>query len=154
MFNFTATPLRSLLTAAPRAVPTARAFSSSASRSVARAILTGRIAMAPEMGSTSVGDVVRYTLVTRVGGKNSTVAPQFWRITAFMSEGDQRDFLLSLDKGTRMYVEGDLSIKKYQDKDGEQKSSVGIVQRTFEVLGSPNWSSTSEGSEEGEVPSE
>lgn len=77
----------------------ARSFSSSASRSVARMIITGRLAAEPELAATSTGqDIIRYAVGTSYGPRDNRQTSWF-RVGAFLPEGQQRDFILGLQKG-------------------------------------------------------
>ncbi|KAL2010184.1 hypothetical protein VTN00DRAFT_5991 [Thermoascus crustaceus] len=140
------TPLRPFLRA-PSALSGARSFSSSPSHSVARMIITGRLAAEPELQATSTGqDVVKYVVGSSYGPKDNRQTSWF-RIASFQPEGPQRDHLLSLPKGTLVYVEGDASLRSYEDAEGRKQSSLSIVQRTLEVLKRPYTDSSSEGAQ-------
>lgn len=93
------TPLRPTLGLARTAATSARTFSSSASRSVARMIITGRLAAEPELSATASGqDIIRYAVGTSYGrGDNRQTS--WFRVGAFLPEGGQRDYLLGLQKG-------------------------------------------------------
>ncbi|TVY51419.1 Single-stranded DNA-binding protein RIM1, mitochondrial [Lachnellula cervina] len=119
-----------------RALPTsARAFSTSAPRSsFAKMTIIGRLADTPELQATSSGqEILRYVVGTNSGPRDNQKTNWF-RITGFLPEGPQRDFISSLDKGTLVYVEGDASMSQYTDADNKPRSSLNIVQKSFEVL--------------------
>lgn len=81
------------------AVASARSFSTSPSHSIARIIVTGRLAAEPEIQATSTGqDVVKYVVGTSYGPKDNRQTSWF-RIASFQPEGPSRDHLLSLQKG-------------------------------------------------------
>ncbi|KAJ9192256.1 hypothetical protein DTO166G4_6290 [Paecilomyces variotii] len=131
------TPLRPFLRA-PATTFSARSFSSSPARSVARLIITGRLGAEPELQATSTGqDVVKYVVGTSYGPRDNRQTSWF-RVSSFQQEGPQRDHLLSLPKGTLVYVEGDASIRTYEDAEGKKQSSLSVVQRTLEVLKRPS----------------
>ncbi|KAF4624425.1 hypothetical protein G7Y89_g13746 [Cudoniella acicularis] len=114
-----------------RALPTsARAFSTSAARpSFAKMTIVGRLADRPEVQATSSGqEILRYAVGTNSGPRDNQKTNWF-RVTSFLPEGPQRDFISSLDKGTLVYVEGEASMSQYQDADGKSRSSLNIVQR-------------------------
>jgi hypothetical protein len=93
------TPLRPSLGLARTAAQASRGFSSSASRSVARMIITGRLAAEPELQATSSGqDVIKYAIGTSYGSKENRQTSWF-RVASFLPEGSQRDFILGLPKG-------------------------------------------------------
>lgn len=78
---------------------TARSFSSSPAHSVARMVITGRLAAEPELMATSTGrDVVKYAVGTSYGPKDNRQTSWF-RVASFQPEGPARDFLLNLPKG-------------------------------------------------------
>ncbi|KAJ5992251.1 ssDNA binding protein [Penicillium sp. IBT 35674x] len=113
-----------------------RTFSSSAAHSVARMTITGRLAADPEIQATSTGqDVIKYAVGTSYGPRDNRQTSWF-KIASF-AEGGQRDYLMSLQKGTLVYVEGDARMKTYEDAEGRKQSSLSIVQRSIEVLSRP-----------------
>ncbi|KAJ5177140.1 uncharacterized protein N7482_003017 [Penicillium canariense] len=131
------TSLRPSLGLARTAAQASRGFSSSASRSVARMIITGRLAAEPELQATASGqDVLRYAVGTSYGSKDNRQTSWF-RVASFLPEGAQRDFIMSLPKGTLVYLEGDASMRTYEDADGKKHSALNIVQRSLEVLSRP-----------------
>lgn len=92
-------PLRPTLGLVRTAAQASRSFSSSASRSVARMIITGRLAAEPELQATASGqDVIRYSIGTSYGSKENRQTSWF-RVASFLPEGSQRDFILGLPKG-------------------------------------------------------
>ncbi|CAI7603147.1 unnamed protein product [Penicillium glandicola] len=117
---------------------TARAFSSSPANSIARLTLTGRLGGEPELQATSSGqEIVKYNIATSHGrGENRQTS--WWRITNFVAEGPQRDFVLGLQKGTLLYVEGDAKMSVWEDAEGQTRSALNVVQRTLEVLKRPD----------------
>ncbi|KAI9929893.1 hypothetical protein ASPWEDRAFT_35111 [Aspergillus wentii DTO 134E9] len=136
MASFTST-LRPMLRATSASGLSARTFSSSSSRSVARMIITGRLANDPELQATSSGqEIIKYSVASTQPGRDNKPA-SFFRIASFQPEGAQRDFLLNLPKGTLVYLEGDASIRQWEDADGKRNSALNIVQRSIEVLKRP-----------------
>ncbi|TVY23557.1 Single-stranded DNA-binding protein RIM1, mitochondrial [Lachnellula hyalina] len=135
----------------------ARAFSTSAPRSsFAKMTIIGRLADTPELQATSTGqEVLRYAVGTNSGPRDNQKTNWF-RITSFLPEGPQRDFISSLDKGyvnafsggcensgkggfcleedgTLVYVEGDASMSQYTDADNKPRSSLNIVQSGYSL---------------------
>lgn len=100
------TPLRPALGLARTATSAARTFSSSASRSVARMIITGRLAAEPELSATASGqDIIRYAVGTSHGrGENRTTS--WFKVGAFVPEGGQREYILGLQKGYVVSLHG------------------------------------------------
>lgn len=106
MSAFTST-LRPSLRLASTAAQSARTFSSSSSHSLARMIITGRLAADPELQATSTGqDIVRYAVGSSHGPRDNRQVSWF-QVTSFVPEGAQRDYILGLPKG---YVAHSFSI--------------------------------------------
>ncbi|KAK4539798.1 hypothetical protein LTR36_010332 [Oleoguttula mirabilis] len=87
----------------PRAAASAsaRAFSTTVPRPLAKMELIGRLADTPELMPTSTGrEIIRYAIGVSGGPKdeNGNRAVSWFRIASF-SEGPQRELLLSLSKG-------------------------------------------------------
>ncbi|KAG6012706.1 hypothetical protein E4U54_007335 [Claviceps lovelessii] len=114
----------------------ARSFSTSSPRSLARITVIGNLADTPEVQTTSSGrEILKYAVASNHGPRDNRQTSWF-RITSFV-EGPRKDYMLTLPKGTTVYVEGDASIGNYQDSNGQPRTSLGIVQRSFEVLKKP-----------------
>ncbi|KAH0499042.1 hypothetical protein TgHK011_006259 [Trichoderma gracile] len=116
----------------------ARAFSTSSPRSVARITIVGNLADTPEaqVSSSSEKEFVRYAVASNSGSKENRVTSWF-RVTSFV-DGPRKDFMLSLPKGTLVYVEGDASINSYTDSSNQVRHGLNIVQRSIEVLKRPS----------------
>ncbi|EPE31881.1 Nucleic acid-binding protein [Glarea lozoyensis ATCC 20868] len=115
----------------------ARSFSTSATRnSFAKMTIVGRLADTPELQATSTGrEILRYAVATNSGPRDNQKS-NFFKVTGFLPEGSFRDFITTLDKGTMVYVEGEVSFSNYEDAEGNKKQSLNIVQQKFEVLSS------------------
>lgn len=118
----------------PRA-SAARAFSTSNPRSsFAKMTIIGRLADTPELQATSTGqEILRYAVGTNSGPRDNQKTSWF-RVTSFLPEGPQRDFIAGLDKGTLVYVEGDASMSQYTDAEGKPRSALNLIQQKLEVL--------------------
>lgn len=80
----------------------ARAFSTSSPRSLARITIVGNLADTPEVRSTNNGrEMVRYAVASN-SGPAANRKTSWFRVTSF-TEGPSRDFLLSLPKGYVTY---------------------------------------------------
>src|ERR1700684_1789734 len=94
--------MSSFLLRAPRALPlsAARSFSTSTARSsFAKMTIIGRLADTPELQATSTGqEILKYAVGTNSGPRDNQKTSWF-RVTSFLPEGPQRDFIASLDKG-------------------------------------------------------
>jgi len=78
----------------------ARPFSTSSGRnSFAKMTIIGRLADTPELQATSTGqEILKYVVGTSSGPRDNQKTSWF-RITSFIPEGPQREFIASLDKG-------------------------------------------------------
>lgn len=78
---------------------TARAFSTSSPRSIARTMLTGRLANEPTVSTTPNGrEVIKYTVASEYGNRDARQT-SFFRVSSFVEPGAKRDFILGLQKG-------------------------------------------------------
>ncbi|KAL9070309.1 MAG: hypothetical protein Q9161_005002 [Pseudevernia consocians] len=113
---------------------TTRSFATSPASRLARMVIVGRLADSPEIIATSSGqDVIKYALATSSGPKDNRQT-SWWNVACFKPEGPGRDLMMGLAKGDRLYVEGECSMKKFQNKDGNPVSALNIVQSRFEIL--------------------
>ncbi|CAG8113295.1 unnamed protein product [Penicillium salamii] len=116
------------------AAQTARAFSTSPAHSLARLTLTGRLGAEPELQTTANGtEVVRYSVGTN-HGRGDNRQTSWFRISNFVPEGAQRDYILGLQKGTLVFVEGDAKMSTWEDAEGKNRSSFNVVQRKLPIL--------------------
>lgn len=87
-----------LLRRSTASIISARAFSTSSPRSLARISIIGNLADTPELQPTSSGrDILKYAVASNSGPKDNRQTSWF-RVTSF-AEGPRKDFLLSLPKG-------------------------------------------------------
>ncbi|KAJ4418824.1 ssDNA-binding protein, mitochondrial [Neurospora sp. IMI 360204] len=126
--------LRPVFGAAAR--PAVRSFSSTSARGLARVQIIGNLADTPEVRATSTGrEMIKYAIASN-SGPRSTPLTSWFNVTSF-AEGKARDFLLTLPKGTTVFVEGELSLRNWSDEEGRNRTSVNIVHRSLEVLRRP-----------------
>jgi hypothetical protein len=91
--------MSAFLRTASRAPATARAFSSTATRPVARITIIGHLADTPELQATSTGrEILRYSVASNSGPRDNRLTSWF-RVTSFEPEGPRRDYLRTLAKG-------------------------------------------------------
>ncbi|KAI5864525.1 nucleic acid-binding protein [Durotheca rogersii] len=121
--------------AAPAA--TARAFSASARRDIAKITIVGNLAGPPQARATSTGHEILEYLVASNAGRGEDRKTSWFRVTAFVEEGPRRDFLTSLTKGALVYVEGDASLRTYTDGEEKPRTSLSIVLRNLDVIRKP-----------------
>ncbi|KAI4108633.1 MAG: hypothetical protein LQ339_002149 [Xanthoria mediterranea] len=127
-----------------------RTFSTTRSRPLAKISIVGRLAAEPELKPTSSGqDVIKYAVGTSSGPRENRQT-NWWQVASFTPEGPARDSLLGLGKGSLLYIEGNCTMNKFQDKDGNQQSAMNIVQRHIEVLDRRNSDGGDGGSGESE----
>ncbi|MCJ1392521.1 ssDNA-binding protein, mitochondrial [Xylographa bjoerkii] len=120
----------------PRSL-TSRLFSTSRALPIARITIVGRLAADPELTVTSTGqEMVKYAVGTSYGPRENRQT-SWWRVASFAKEGEGRERVLGLGKGTLVYLEGDASMRKYE-KDGKVESALSIVQQKLEVLKRPD----------------
>lgn len=78
---------------------TARSFSTTSRRDLARMILTGRLGTEPELQATASGrEVIRYVVASDYGRTQSRKTDWF-RVASFPDSEGQKNFLLNLPKG-------------------------------------------------------
>ncbi|KAK1915205.1 hypothetical protein P3342_003012 [Pyrenophora teres f. teres] len=111
----------------------ARSFSSTRPSQLARMTVVGRLGVAPEEVTVS-GDrtLVRYVVGTNYG-KGEEKKTSWFRVASFV-QGAQKDFLMSVPKGSLLYVDADARMETYTDNEGNKKSNLSLVARNFEVL--------------------
>ncbi|KAK2070290.1 hypothetical protein P8C59_004797 [Phyllachora maydis] len=100
------------------ATATGRAFSTTSARPIARMTIVGHLGIASNSGN--------------VENRRTS----WFTVNAFETEGPRRDFLLGLEKGSMIMVEGDVSVLKHEDEEGT-KTSFNIIQRRLEILRRP-----------------
>jgi len=123
----------------------ARAFSTTAARPLAKIQLIGNLAASPELTATSTGhEIVKYSLATSSGPKENRQT-SWWRVTAFIEAGARRDFLLGLEKGTLVYVEGDAKMDSWEDAEGKGRTALSIVHRELVRGAGAGWGGEANG---------
>ncbi|KAK3391706.1 hypothetical protein B0T20DRAFT_383795 [Sordaria brevicollis] len=126
--------LRPVFGAAAR--PAVRSFSSTPARGLARVQIIGNLADTPEVRATSTGrEMIKYAVASNSGPRSDRVTSWF-NVTSFV-EGKARDFLISLPKGTTVFVEGDMALRNWTDEEGRNRQAVNILHRSIEVLRRP-----------------
>ncbi|KAA6412121.1 MAG: ssDNA binding [Lasallia pustulata] len=123
----------------PRAplLTTLRAFSTTPPRPIAKITIVGRLAAEPELTATSSGqEMVRYAVGTSYGPRENRQT-NWWRVASFAPEGPARAYLTGLEKGTLVYVEGDCSMRSFENSEGKMQSALSVVQQKIEVLKRP-----------------
>ncbi|KAK0711152.1 hypothetical protein B0H67DRAFT_491610 [Lasiosphaeris hirsuta] len=115
---------------------TARTFSSTTPRPIAKVTIIGNLADTPELKATSTGrEILKFSVASNSGPQDNRHTSWF-NVTSFV-DGPRREFLQSLSKGTLVFVEGDISINTWEDAEGKSRSGVNVVHRNLEVLRRP-----------------
>ncbi|KIW51446.1 hypothetical protein PV05_10164 [Exophiala xenobiotica] len=114
-----------------------RTFSTTRPSQLARMTLVGRLGADPELVDAGKTQLIRYVVGTSSGPKDNRQTSWF-RVASFAPEGPQRDYILGLSKGTLVYLEGDATMRVYEDADGKKQSALSLVQTKLDVLKRPN----------------
>ncbi|KAF2860951.1 putative ssDNA binding protein [Piedraia hortae CBS 480.64] len=126
-------------TALSRSAVGTRAFTTTAVRPLASMQLIGRLADTPELSASSSGrEFIRYAVAVNYGPRDEmgNRATSWFNVTSF-ADGPQRDFLLALPKGTRLFIEADARMETRDTQEGGKRSYLNLVQRRFEALSRP-----------------
>ncbi|KAF2676714.1 ssDNA binding protein-like protein [Lentithecium fluviatile CBS 122367] len=124
---------RTLRTAVPSAT---RAFSTTRPAALARMSIVGRLGVAPEEVSIS-GDrtLVRYVIGSNYG-KGDDKKTSWFRVASF-AQGPAKDYLMSVPKGSLLYIDADARMETYTDNEGNKRSNLSLIARNFDVLSRP-----------------
>jgi single-strand DNA-binding protein len=107
-------------------------------RGVNKVILIGNIVKDPEVRATAGGDcIVNFTLATSESWKdkktgNKEERSEFHRLCAFNRLAEiVRDYVV---KGSKVYVEGSLRTRKWQNSEGKDQYTTEIVASEMQML--------------------
>ena len=111
-------------------------------------MLIGNLGRDPELNVTSDGTpVTKFSLAVNRNTKTSTgekkEETEWFNIVAWrqLAEICER----YLHKGSKIYIEGRLTQRKYTDREGVQRTSVEVIANDMQMLDSKSASSSSEG---------
>lgn len=110
-----------------------------AQRGVNKVILVGNLGNDPDVKTMPNGGVIaNITLATSESWKdqqgNTQEKTEWHRIVMYRKTAEiARDYLR---KGSKIYLEGSLQTRKWQDKDGNDKYTTEVVAREFQMLDS------------------
>ena len=110
-------------------------------RGVNKVILVGRLGKAPEVKYTPGGDAVcNLAVATSETWKDASGEPQekteWHRVVAFKRLAEiMGEFL---HKGSKVYLEGKIQTKKWQDQSGNDRYTTEIIVRDMQMLGGEN----------------
>lgn len=104
--------------------------------SVNKVILIGNLGADPDVRQTSTGKpVVNLSIATSESWKDRNTGERRerteWHRVVIFSEGLARIAEQYLKKGSKVYIEGQLQTRKWQDKDGNDKYTTEIVLQGF-----------------------
>ncbi|KAF2238650.1 hypothetical protein EV356DRAFT_505992 [Viridothelium virens] len=123
---------------------TTRSFSASTRSNLARMTIVGRLGAEPERVNTSTGkDIIRYVIGSNSGSRENQKTSWF-KVTSFDENEARVNHLLSLQKGTLLYVELDPTMQTFTTDqtgpDGEplRRTSLSLAQRSYQVLQRPS----------------
>ena len=120
--------------------------------SVNKVILLGNLGRDPEIRSMQSGKkMATFSIATSKRWKDRNTQEQkentSWHNIVVFNEGLVDVIEKYVKKGTKLYVEGELSTRKYQDKDGNDRYTTEVILQGYNsnltMLGSNNSSSVS-----------
>lgn len=122
-----------------------------ATRSLNKVLLIGNVVRDPEVRYTPQNNAIcNFSIATNRSwtGADGTVqeSTEFTRVVTFGKQAEIAEKLLR--KGRKVYVEGRLQTRTWQDKDNQEKKTVEVVADQFILLDSPR--GRSEGGEGGD----
>lgn len=122
------------------------------SRSLNKVTLIGNVGSDPEVRSTTGGNrVATFSLATSRAWNDASGSKQekteWHRCVVWNSKASQLADIVEkyVKKGDKLYVEGRIEYRQWQDKDGQTKYSTEINVRELIMLGSPRGGSDAEG---------
>ena len=104
--------------------------------SVNKVILVGNLGRDPEVRSTQDGTrVANFTMATSENWRDKNTGERRekteWHRVVIFSEGLAKIAEQYLKKGSKVYLEGALQTRKWQDKDGQDRYSTEVVLQGF-----------------------
>ena len=109
--------------------------------SINKVILVGNLGKDPEIRRTQDGrPIANFTVATSESWRDKATGERKekteWHRVVIFNEGLCRIAEQYLKKGSKVYLEGSLQTRKWQDKDGQDKYSTEIVANQMQMLGS------------------
>ena len=108
-------------------------------RGVNKAIIIGSVGKDPEVRATASGDcIVNLSVATSESWKdkqgNKQESTEWHRVSAFGKLAEIiRDYVV---KGSKVYIEGKIKTRKWQDKEGKDQYTTEIVANELQMLDS------------------
>ena len=108
--------------------------------SVNKVILVGNVGQDPEVRQfQNGGQVASFSLATSETWKDKNTGERKerteWHRISVFSEGLVRVVQNYVKKGSKLYIEGQLETRKWQDKDGQDRYTTEIVANEMQMLG-------------------
>lgn len=97
-----------------------------------KVIILGRVGKDPEVRYTAEGKAVANLSIATSYGRGDREKTEWHRITAWEKTAEVIEQWVR--KGNRLYVEGELQTRKWQDKDGQDRYTTEIVARKVELI--------------------
>ena len=103
---------------------------------VNKVILIGNVGADPEIRSTNMGkEIANIRLATSESWKDKATGERKekteWHTVVIFNEGLVNVVKMYVAKGSKLYIEGKLQTRKWQDKDGNDRYSTEIVLQGF-----------------------
>ncbi|HRQ60153.1 MAG TPA: single-stranded DNA-binding protein [Alphaproteobacteria bacterium] len=104
--------------------------------SVNKVILIGNLGQDPEFRTFQNGDkVASFSLATSEGWKDKASGEKKerteWHRISVLNQGLVKVIESYVKKGSKLYIEGQLETRKWQDKDGQDRYTTEVVLRPF-----------------------
>lgn len=104
--------------------------------SINKVILVGNVGKTPEIRRTTSGDPVASFAITTTESWNDRNTGERrekteWHNIVVFNKGLVKIIESYIDKGTKLYIEGQLQTRKWQDKDGNDRYTTEIVLQPF-----------------------
>lgn len=104
--------------------------------SINKVILVGNVGKTPEIRRTTSGDpVASFAIATTESWNDRNTGERRekteWHNIVVFNKGLVKIIESYIDKGTKLYIEGQLQTRKWQDKDGNDRYTTEIVLQPF-----------------------
>ncbi|KAF2474232.1 ssDNA binding protein-like protein [Lindgomyces ingoldianus] len=116
-----------------------RAFSVTSRASLARMSIVGRLGVTPEEVTTANDKSLVRFVVGSSYGKGDDRKTSWFRVASFV-QGMQKEFLMSIPKGSLIYIDADARMESYTDNEGNKRSNLSLIARSpgnFDVISRP-----------------
>ena len=90
-----------------------------------------------------------FSLCHTYKGKDKKETSTWIQVSGF---GNVAEWMIAIRKGDNVIVNGSLSVRNYTDKEGKERTSVGVVAQTFGILQKPQAKSDNAAPSLDEIP--